>query len=127
MNRKQWRADFVSAREAEAQIRRHEMASRITDLEVCKCFYEAPDGFLDFQSLQQLNPNYVWDAFARAFSARLLVSVALERRNGHGEFDQAIFGFVLTDAGKHLVMTHANGATARALINEIEEEMAGQA
>lgn len=43
-------------------------------------------------------------------------------------FDKGDFGgYFLTDAGRHLVMTSVTGKSARALINEIEEEMAGQA
>ncbi|MDO8742065.1 MAG: hypothetical protein Q7J45_00810 [bacterium] len=127
MNRKQWRAWVVSNRRAEVIKLMLEKAACITDLQVCDCFEEFEHGFLPCGSLFHLEPDFVRTAFMRALDRGLLISVQLERRNGHGEFDQAISGFILTDAGKHLVMTSVTGKSARDTLNEIEEEMAGQA
>lgn len=59
--------------------------------------------------------------FERAQANRLVSHVLHKKTHGFECVE-------LTDAGKHLVMTHATGVTARGILAEIEaEETAGQA
>ena len=99
----------------------------ITPLLICQTLAACGCASMSYRDLREAilpNPSgHMYGAAAAGMEIEIAESRGFIRDSYLCESD----GVRLTDAGKHLLMTHATGTTARALINEIEEETAGQA